>query len=94
MDTLEVQTLGGGKPITTGPDYRRWEPIKDFSRDATLVGLDRLVDAMSSFGTDRVADFSHSLADEISRVALEQLSASEGIRSSYARSHDYRAAIE
>jgi hypothetical protein len=41
-----------------------------------------------------VADTSRSLTEDLSRIALEQLSAGNGNRSSYALSHDYRAAIE
>jgi Ca2+-binding RTX toxin-like protein len=46
----------GAKAAAEDEQYRRWQPIKSFPRDPTSVGVDRMIDAMISFGAERNTD--------------------------------------
>jgi len=72
----------------------RWVPIARATADSTQTGLDRMVDAMSSFGVDAIAD-TGTPATGAAINPLEQLAAAHELaRLGNGFRNDFRAAIE
>jgi hypothetical protein len=65
----------GDKLATNDRSPVRWMPIKSFLHDDTAVGVNRLIDAISSFGAEAVTDANVPSRGVMEGGVLEQLTA-------------------
>lgn len=77
-----------------GTLHPRLTPIKNYTPSSADTGFDRLVDAMSTFGTDLVTD-ANSPGVALDQRALEQLAAHrEIVRGNHAWRGEWRTLAE
>jgi hypothetical protein len=93
---IEVGAATPGAKSTAGDALpQRWVPIKPILPDGAEIGVNRLVDAMASFGVDLVTDTDASSMEGITRSVLEQLSANHELgRMRHGLGSQFRALIE
>jgi hypothetical protein len=84
----------GAKPTAGDAVLRRWVPIKPILPDEAEIGVNRLIDAMASFGVDPVTDTGASSMESITRSLLEQLAANHELGRMHHAGHQFRALIE
>jgi trimeric autotransporter adhesin len=89
---IEAMTLGGK---SGGVPFRQeWRPIKSFLNDRADLGVNRLIDAMASFGADLSGDAILPGSETLGSADLQQLVANESMRATpHAWKYD-RAMIE
>jgi Ca2+-binding RTX toxin-like protein len=103
LDTVQPALLGANVMDTTTlgdkMDFEsrvhRWVPISRAAVDSTQTGLDRMIDAMSTFGTDGLADTAAQSSSAISSHPLEQLAAVQDLaRIGNGFRNEYRPALD
>ncbi|HET9864907.1 MAG TPA: calcium-binding protein [Steroidobacteraceae bacterium] len=94
-EEMDQMTLGG-KSWATEQAQMQVRPIKHLANDEIIVGVRRLVDAMSSFGANVVTDSeSNSANDAFARNVLEHLAAhQEIVRGNHAFQKGYTVLAE
>jgi Ca2+-binding RTX toxin-like protein len=58
-------TTLGAKAAAEDATYRVWQPIKSFPMDDSSIGMNRLIDAMATFGVDLVSDIAQPASDAL-----------------------------
>ncbi len=87
-----VSTLGA-KSAAEDSIYRIWQPIKSYPLDDTDIGVNRLIDAMSTFGADLVGDIGSPAGDASDFEKLGVAPAHDLARMSHLRS-EWRPSLD